>query len=74
MVATVASFGTAAPLTLAIAAIGISMAVADIVLEETGHGSLMQMLANEISSVVTDVLIKFVLMKIKLSRLVASWE
>ncbi len=35
------------------------MAVADIVLEETGHGSLMQMLANEISSVVTDVLIKF---------------
>lgn len=59
VVATVASFGTAAPLTLAIAAIGISMAVADIVLEETGHGSLMQMLANEISSVVTDVLIKF---------------
>ena len=59
VIATVASFGTAAPLTLAIAAIGISMAVADIVLEETGHGSLMQMLANEISSAVTDVLIKF---------------
>ncbi|WP_442959758.1 type III secretion system translocon subunit SctE [Providencia sp. PROV230] len=38
---------------------GISMAVADIVLEETGHGSLMQMLANEISSAVTDVLISF---------------
>ncbi|QXB06254.1 MULTISPECIES: type III secretion system translocon subunit SctE [Providencia] len=59
VIATVASFGTAAPLTLAIAAIGISMAVADIVLEETGHGSLMQMLANEISSAVTDVLISF---------------
>lgn len=59
VIATVASFGTAAPLTLAIAAIGISMAVADIVLEETGHGSLMQMLANEISSAVTDMLIGF---------------
>ncbi|MEX0422688.1 type III secretion system translocon subunit SctE [Providencia rettgeri] len=59
VIATVASFGTAAPLTLAIAAIGISMAVADIVLEETGHGSLMQMLANEIASVVTDMLISF---------------
>ncbi|KLN46767.1 septum site-determining protein MinC, partial [Providencia rettgeri] len=59
VIATVASFGTAAPLTLAIAAIGIAMAVADIVLEETGHGSLMQMLANEISSAVTDILIGF---------------
>lgn len=59
VIATVASFGTAAPLTLAIAAIGIAMAVADIVLEETGHGSLMQMLANEISSAVTDMLIGF---------------
>ncbi|EJD6539920.1 type III secretion system translocon subunit SctE [Providencia rettgeri] len=59
VIATVATFGTAAPLTLAIAAIGIAMAVADIVLEETGHGSLMQMLANEISSVVTDMLIEF---------------
>ncbi|GAB1439380.1 type III secretion system translocon subunit SctE [Providencia sp.] len=59
VIATVASFGTAAPLTLAIAAIGIAMSVADIVLEETGHGSLMQMLANEISSVVTDMLISF---------------
>lgn len=59
VIATVASFGTAAPLTLAIAAIGIAMSVADIVLEETGHGSLMQMLANEISSAVTDMLISF---------------
>ncbi|EJD6663857.1 type III secretion system translocon subunit SctE [Providencia sp. CRE-3FA-0001] len=59
VIATVATFGTAAPLTLAIAAIGIAMAVADIVLEETGHGSLMQMLATEISSVVTDMLIEF---------------
>lgn len=59
VIATVASFGTAAPLTLAIAAIGIAMAVADIVLEETGHGSLMQLLANEISSAVTDMLIGF---------------
>lgn len=59
VIATVASFGTAAPLTLAIAAIGIAMSVADIVLEETGHGSLMQMLANEISSAVTGMLISF---------------
>ncbi|EJD6411429.1 type III secretion system translocon subunit SctE [Providencia rettgeri] len=59
VIATVATFGTAALLTLAIAAIGIAMAVADIVLEETGHGSLMQMLATEISSVVTDMLIEF---------------
>lgn len=59
MIATVATFGAAAPLTLAIAAIGIAMSVADIVLEETGHGSLMQMLATEISSVVTDMLIEF---------------
>lgn len=59
VIATVASFGTAAPLTLAIAAIGIAMAVADIVLEETGHGSLMQMLANEISSAITNMLIGF---------------
>lgn len=59
VIATVATFGAAAPLTLAIAAIGIAMSVADIVLEETGHGSLMQMLATEISSVVTDMLIEF---------------
>ncbi|HHR6130479.1 TPA: type III secretion system translocon subunit SctE [Providencia alcalifaciens] len=59
VIATVATFGAAAPLTLAIAAIGIAMSVADIVLEETGQGSLMQMLATEISSAVTDMLITF---------------
>ncbi|QHB33871.1 type III secretion protein [Yersinia canariae] len=59
VVATVASFGTAAPLTLAIAAIGIAMTVADIVLQETGNSSLMQMLATEISSGITDMLIQF---------------
>ena len=59
VIATVATFGAAAPLTLAVAAIGIAMSVADIVLEETGQGSLMQMLATEISSVVTDMLITF---------------
>lgn len=59
VIATVATFGAAAPLTLAIAAIGIAMSVADIVLEETGNGSLMQMLATEISSAVTDMLITF---------------
>lgn len=59
VIATVATLGTATPLTLAIAAVGIAIAVTDIVLEETGHGSLMQMLANEISSVVTDILIGF---------------
>ncbi|MTB65438.1 YopB/SseC family type III secretion system translocon subunit [Providencia sp. wls1943] len=59
VIATVATFGTAAPLTLAIAAIGVAMSIADIVLEETGHGSLMQMLAAEISSAVTDMLITF---------------
>ncbi|MTC69509.1 type III secretion system translocon subunit SctE [Providencia sp. wls1914] len=59
VIATVATFGAAAPLTLAIAAIGIAMSIADIVLEETGQGSLMQMLATEISSAVTDMLITF---------------
>ncbi|HHR5902479.1 TPA: type III secretion system translocon subunit SctE [Providencia alcalifaciens] len=59
VIATVATFGAAAPLTLAVAAIGIAMSVADIVLEETGQGSLMQMLATEISSAVTDMLITF---------------
>lgn len=59
VVATVATFGAAAPLTLAAAAIGIAISVADIVLEETGQSSLMQMLAAEISSVVTDMLMTF---------------
>ncbi|UBX50526.1 type III secretion system translocon subunit SctE [Providencia alcalifaciens] len=59
VIATVATFGAAAPLTLAVAAIGIAMSIADIVLEETGQGSLMQMLAAEISSAVTDMLITF---------------
>lgn len=59
VIATVATFGAAAPLTLAVAAIGIALSVADIVLEETGQGSLMQMLAAEISSAVTDMLITF---------------
>lgn len=59
VIATVATFGAAAPLTLAVAAIGIALAVTDIVLEETGQGSLMQMLAAEISSAVTDMLVTF---------------
>nr|ELR5040439.1 type III secretion system translocon subunit SctE [Providencia stuartii]ELR5083477.1 type III secretion system translocon subunit SctE [Providencia stuartii] len=59
VVATVATFGAAAPLTLAVAAIGIAMAVTDIVLEETGNGSIMQHLATAIGSVVTDMLVAF---------------
>ncbi|EOV8089319.1 type III secretion system translocon subunit SctE [Providencia rettgeri] len=59
VIATVATFGAAAPLTLAVAAIGIAISVADIVLEETGQSSLMQMLASEISSAVTDMLMTF---------------
>ncbi|EKT60900.1 type III secretion system translocon subunit SctE [Providencia sneebia] len=59
VVATVASFGSAAPLTIAIAALGIAMSVTDIVLEETGQGSLMQKMAGVISHVMTDVLICF---------------
>ncbi|WP_272676698.1 type III secretion system translocon subunit SctE [Providencia huaxiensis] len=59
VIATVATFGAAAPLTLAVAAIGIAISVADIVLEETGQSSLMQMLATEISSAVTDMLMAF---------------
>lgn len=59
VIATVATFGAAAPLTLAVAAIGIAMAVTDIVLEETGNGSIMQHLATAIGSVVTDMLISF---------------
>ncbi len=59
VIATIATFGAAAPLTLAVAAIGIAMSVADIVLEETGQASLMQMLATEISSAVTDMLMTF---------------
>lgn len=59
VIATVATFGAASPLMLAVAAIGIAISVADIVLEETGHGSLMQMLANEISIGVTDMLVSF---------------
>lgn len=59
VVATVASFGTAAPLTLAIAAIGIAMCVADMVLEATGNSSLMQMLATEISNGISSMLIQF---------------
>ncbi|MGH1595797.1 type III secretion system translocon subunit SctE [Yersinia proxima] len=57
VVATIASLGTAGPLTLAIAAIGIAMTVADIILEETGNGSLMQMLAAEISTGITNMLV-----------------
>ena len=57
VIATVASFGTAGPLMLAVAAIGIAMTVADIILEETGNSSLMQMLAAEISTGVTNLLI-----------------
>ncbi|HHE6470577.1 TPA: type III secretion system translocon subunit SctE [Providencia rettgeri] len=59
VVATVATFGAAAPLTVAVAAIGIAISVTDIVLEETGQSSLMQMLATEISNGVTDMLISF---------------
>lgn len=57
VVATIASFGTAGPLMLAVAAIGIAMTVADIILEETGNSSLMQMLAAEISTGITNILI-----------------
>ncbi|HHA0034246.1 TPA: type III secretion system translocon subunit SctE [Yersinia enterocolitica] len=57
VVATIASFGTAGPLMLAVAAIGIAMTVADIILEETGNSSLMQMLAAEISTGITNMLI-----------------
>lgn len=59
VIATVATAGTAAPLTTALAVIGIAMTVTDIVLEETGHSSMMQMLATEISSVATDALMAF---------------
>lgn len=59
VIATVATFGAAAPLTLAVAAIGIAMAVTDIVLEETGNGSIMQHLATAIGDVVTDMLMAF---------------
>ncbi|CNK23069.1 putative type III secretion system effector protein [Yersinia aldovae] len=57
VVATIASFGTAGPLMLAVAAIGIAMTVADIVLEETGQSGLMQMLSAEISKGITNMLI-----------------
>lgn len=59
VIATVATLGAATPLTLAVAAIGIAIAVTDIVLEETGHSSLMQMLADQISYAVTNMLIEF---------------
>ncbi|MBX9498077.1 type III secretion system translocon subunit SctE [Yersinia enterocolitica] len=59
VVATIASLGTAGPLMLAVAAIGIAMTVADIILEETGNSSLMQMLAAEISTGVTNLLVSF---------------
>ncbi|ARZ02133.1 hypothetical protein AXW38_13495 [Yersinia ruckeri] len=59
VIATVASLGTASALTVGIAAIGIAMAVADVVLEETGNSSLMQMLATEISTGITNMLISF---------------
>lgn len=58
-VALVVSFGTAGPVAIALAAIGLAMAIADVVLEATGQSSLMGMLAAEISTVVTDVLITF---------------
>ncbi|HDL6961211.1 TPA: type III secretion system translocon subunit SctE [Yersinia enterocolitica] len=59
VVATIATLGTAGPLMLAVAAIGIAMTVADIVLEATGQSSLMQMLAAEISTGITNMLISF---------------
>ncbi|HDL8505135.1 type III secretion system translocon subunit SctE [Yersinia enterocolitica] len=59
VVATIATLGTAAPLTLAIAAVGIALTVTDIVLEETGQGSLMQMLAAEISTGISNMLMTF---------------
>ncbi|CNH38460.1 putative type III secretion system effector protein [Yersinia massiliensis] len=59
VIATVASLGTAGPLMIAVAAIGLAMTIADIVLEETGNSSLMGMLAAEISTVATNMLIAF---------------
>ncbi|WP_145517678.1 type III secretion system translocon subunit SctE [Yersinia mollaretii] len=58
-VALVVSFGTAGPVAIALAAIGLAMAIADVVLEATGQSSLMGMLAEKISEGVTNMLIAF---------------
>ncbi|CQD37141.1 type III secretion system translocon subunit SctE [Yersinia mollaretii] len=58
-VALVVSFGTAGPVAIALAAIGLAMAIADVVLEATGQSSLMGMLAEKISEGVTNMLIIF---------------
>ncbi|MDN0112201.1 type III secretion system translocon subunit SctE [Yersinia mollaretii] len=58
-VALVVSFGTAGPVAIALAAIGLAMAIADVVLEATGQSSLMGMLAEKISEGVTNMLITF---------------
>ncbi|WP_145520445.1 type III secretion system translocon subunit SctE [Yersinia mollaretii] len=58
-IALVVSFGTAGPVAVALAAIGLAMAIADVVLEATGQSSLMGMLAEKISEGVTNMLITF---------------
>ncbi|MGG7668661.1 type III secretion system translocon subunit SctE [Yersinia sp. J1] len=57
VVATVATLGAASALMVCVAAVGIAMAVADVVLEATGNSSLMQMLAKEIATGITNALI-----------------
>ncbi|CNF07025.1 putative type III secretion system effector protein [Yersinia nurmii] len=57
VVATVATLGAASALMVCVAAVGIAMAVADVVLEATGNSSLMQMLAKEIATGITKVLV-----------------
>ncbi|USS95058.1 type III secretion system translocon subunit SctE [Serratia symbiotica] len=58
VVATVVTFGTAGPLMMAVAAIGLAMAVADVVLEANGCRTLMEMAANEIVKGVSSLLIQ----------------
>lgn len=58
VVATVVTFGTAGPLMMAVAAIGLAMAVADVVLEANGCSTLMEMAANEIAKGVSSLLIQ----------------
>ncbi|MBS3050402.1 type III secretion system translocon subunit SctE [Enterobacter mori] len=59
VIVTVASFGTATPVMAVVAAIGLAMTTADVVLEATGQSTIMEMLATEISKGMTEMLIKF---------------
>lgn len=57
VVALVVTAGAASPLVVALAAVGLAMAVTDVVLDATGNGSIMQHMASGVASIAKDIMI-----------------